>query len=156
MSADLAMAGRPPGIQSSRSMFGHPIGLTVLVATEIWERFAYYGMRALLILYMTQQLLLSGHVENLLFFAPLKAFFESMYGPLSVQGTASQIYGLYTALVYFTPLIGGLIADRYLGQRRAVMLGAVLMAAGEFTLFAAESLFLPALLLIIAGNGFFK
>ncbi|GIL37951.1 peptide MFS transporter [Roseiterribacter gracilis] len=156
MSADLAMAEPPLGVRSTRSLFGHPIGLTVLVATEIWERFAYYGMRALLILYMTQQLLLAGHVESLVFFAPLKATFESMYGPLSVQATASQIYGLYTALVYFTPLIGGLIADRYLGQRRAVMLGAILMAAGEFMLFAAEPLFLPALLLIIAGNGFFK
>jgi POT family proton-dependent oligopeptide transporter len=156
MSADVAMAEQALGIRSSRNLFGHPVGLTILVATEIWERFAYYGMRALLILYMTQQLLLAGHVENLVFFAPLKAMFEGMYGPLSVQATASQIYGLYTALVYFTPLIGGLIADRYLGQRRAVMLGALLMAAGEFILFAAEPLFLPALLLIIAGNGFFK
>jgi proton-dependent oligopeptide transporter, POT family len=157
MSVDLALdADRPTGIRAGRTAFGHPFGLTVLVATEIWERFAYYGMRALLILYMTQQLLLPGHVEHLVFFAPLKTVFESLYGELSVQGVASQIYGLYTALVYFTPLLGGFIADRYLGQRRAVMLGATLMAAGEFVLFAAEPLFLPALLLIIAGNGFFK
>jgi POT family proton-dependent oligopeptide transporter len=146
----------PDAQAETSSMFGHPVGLTILVATEIWERFAYYGMRALLVLYMTQQLLLPGHRENLAFFGPLQRALEGSFGTLSVQALSSQVYGLYTALIYFTPFFGGLIADRWLGQRRAVILGALLMAAGEFLLFADETMFLPALLLIIFGNGFFK
>src|SRR4051812_30243052 len=80
---------------------------------------------------------------------------EALFGPLSVQALASQIYGLYTGLVYLTPIFGGLLADRYLGQRRTVIIGAALMAAGHFMM-AFEALFFLALLTLILGNGAFK
>lgn len=111
-------------------LWGHPKGLYILFFTETWERFSYYGMRALLIYYMTKHLLFT-------------------------QEMSSQIYGLYTGLVYFTPFFGGLIADRYLGQRKTVILGGVLMAVGHF-LMALEAMFFPALIFLICGNGAFK
>lgn len=112
------------------TFLGHPRGLYVLFFTEMWERFSYYGMRALLIYYMIKHLLFS-HAQ------------------------ASQVYGLYTGLVYFTPFFGGLLADRVLGQRRTVIIGAVLMAVGHFVM-AFDTLFYPALALLILGNGAFK
>jgi proton-dependent oligopeptide transporter, POT family len=135
--------------------FGHPRGLVFLFTTEMWERFSYYGMRALLVLYMVKYLLLPGAVEGVVGFAALKHTLEAVFGPLDVQPLASQIYGLYSSLVYLTPIFGGLLADRVLGQRRTVIIGASLMAAGHF-LMASESMFLLALLLLILGNGAFK
>jgi len=108
----------------------HPAGLYVLFFTEMWERFSYYGMRAILVYYMMKQLLFA-------------------------QEKASHVYGLYTGFVYFTPFFGGIIADRWLGQRKAVIVGAVLMAVAEFMLMS-QDLFFPALVLLILGNGFFK
>ena len=92
-------------------LFGHPRGLTTLATTEMWERFTYYGMRALLIYYLTMEVLLPGHVEHVLFYPQVKAFYEWMSGPLNVQQLGSLIYGTYTGLVYATPLLGGWIAD---------------------------------------------
>ena len=109
--------------------FGQPRGLTVLFLTNMWEQFSYYGMRALLVYYMTKQLLLS-------------------------QGTSSFIYGAYTAGAYFTPIFGGIIADRLLGKRRAIIIGASTMAAGHFMM-AFEPLFYVALATIALGNGLF-
>ncbi|MBI5249602.1 MAG: peptide MFS transporter [Desulfomonile tiedjei] len=114
----------------AQDLWGHPKGLYVLFLTEMWERFSYYGMRALLVYYMIKHLAFS-------------------------QGHASQIYGLYTGLVYLTPLFGGILADRRLGQRKSVILGGVLMAIGHFMM-ASEFLFFPALLFLILGNGAFK
>lgn len=108
----------------------HPAGLYVLFFTEMWERFSYYGMRSLLVYYM---------IKHLQF----------------TQERSSEIYGLYTGFVYFTPLFGGMLADRLLGQRRTVIVGGVLMAIGHF-LMAFESLFFPALVFLILGNGAFK
>lgn len=88
----------------------HPKGLYLLFVTEMWERFSYYGMRALFMLYMVQALLFD-------------------------KETASQVYGSYTGLVYLTPLIGGYIADRYWGNRRSIVTGALTMALGQFLLF---------------------
>jgi POT family proton-dependent oligopeptide transporter len=139
----------------SRELFGHPRGLTFLFATEMWERFSYYGMRSLLVLYMVKYLLLPGHDAGIIGFAGLRAALEAVFGPLGTQPLASQIYGLYTGLVYLTPIFGGLLADRVLGQRRTVIIGAILMALGHFTM-AFESLFLFALLALILGNGAFK
>jgi POT family proton-dependent oligopeptide transporter len=136
-------------------LFGHPKGLTFLFTTEMWERFSYYGMRALLVLYMTKYLLVSDHAGTVLGLASLKRILEASFGPLDVQPLSSQIYGLYTALVYLTPIFGGLIADRVLGQRRTVVIGATLMAIGHFMM-AVEQLFLLALLALILGNGAFK
>jgi proton-dependent oligopeptide transporter, POT family len=134
-----------------RAFLGHPKGLAYLAFTETWERFSYYGMQTLLVLYMVNELLLPGHIENIAFFDS----FRRLYGNIDGQPLASAIFGTYTALVYLTPILGGLLADRVLGKRRTVMLGAVTMAAGHF-LMAFEVSFLFALLCLILGNGMFK
>ena len=129
-------------MSSPSTTTGHPKGLAVLFATEMWERFNYYGMRAILVLFMTKALLFD------------KAF-------------ASNLYGSYTSLVYLTPLLGGYIADRYWGNQRSIIVGGILMALGEFLLFFCAStyqsapdvsamLFFSGLGLMITGNGFFK
>ena len=136
-------------------IFGHPKALTFLFTTEMWERFSYYGMRSLLVLYMTKYLLLGDHAGNVVGLLAVKRALETVFGPLDVQPLSSQIYGFYTALVYFTPIFGGLLADRVLGQRRTVIIGAILMAIGHFMM-AVEGLFIVALLALILGNGAFK
>jgi POT family proton-dependent oligopeptide transporter len=143
------------GSLAAGDLLGHPRGLTFLFATEMWERFSYYGMRALLVLYMVKYLLLPGHVEGIVGFGALRAMLEFLSGPLDIQPLSSQIYGLYTGFVYLTPILGGLLADRVWGQRRTVILGASLMALGHFMM-AFEQLFLLALLTLILGNGAFK
>lgn len=121
---------------------GHPKGLYVLFATEMWERFNYYGMRAILVLFMTKALM-----------------FDKVF--------ASNLYGSYTGLIYLTPLVGGYFADRYWGNKRSILLGGIVMAIGEFILFfcgalynsnpdASAWLFFSGLGFMIAGNGFFK
>jgi len=121
----------------------------------MWERFSYYGMRSLLVLYMVKYLLHPGTIDGVIGFAALRGVLEGIFGPLDIQPLASQIYGLYAAFVYLTPIVGGYLADRWLGQRRTVIIGAVLMALGHFMM-AFESLFLFALLALILGNGAFK
>ena len=133
----------------------HPRGLFYLAFTEAWERFSYYGMTALLALYMVNQLLLPGHVEHIGGFSEFRAAIESLVGPLSTQALASQIFGLYSGFVYFTPLLGGIIADRWIGQRNAVVIGALSMSAGHIAMGFDES-FLLALLLLVIGSGFLK
>ncbi len=140
---------------AAAELFGHPRGLTFLFTTEMWERFSFYGMRSLLVLYMTKYLLLPGHSDAVIGLLPVKRALESVFGPLPVQPLSSQIWGFYTALVYFTPIFGGLLADRVLGRRRTVVIGAVLMAIGHFMM-AVEQLFLFALLFLILGSGAFK
>ncbi len=142
-------------LAESTDLFGHPRGLTFLFSTEMWERFSYYGMRALLVLYMTKYLLLPDHAGSVAGLDMLKHALESVFGPRGVQPLASDIYGLYTGLVYFTPILGGLLADKVLGQRRTVVVGAALMAIGHFMM-AIEQLFLFALLALIVGSGCFK
>ncbi len=120
-------------LDPAATYLGHPRGLFVLFFVEMWERFSYYGMRALLVFYMTKGFL--GFGDKL------------AYG----------VYGAYTALVYATPFIGGMLADRLLGQRRAVILGGMLMAAGHLLMTVERSTaFYTALALLICGNGFFK
>jgi len=141
---------------SARTILGHPPGLFVLFFTEMWERFSYYGMRSLLVLYMVDHLFMQPDVgRTVLGFGLVKGGLETIFGPLAPQPLSSQIYGIYTAFVYLTPFFGGMLADKVIGQRRAVILGAVLMAIGHF-LMAVESLFFPALLFLILGNGAFK
>jgi proton-dependent oligopeptide transporter, POT family len=137
------------------SFMGHPKGLFYLAFTEAWERFSYYGMTALVVLYMVNQLLLPGHVEHIAGFAGLRSALESLFGPLSTQALASQIFGLYSGFVYFTPLLGGLIADRWIGQRNGVVIGALSMSAGHVAMTFDQS-FLLALLLLVIGSGFLK
>lgn len=143
----------PPA--GGRTLFGHPIGLSVLFLTEMWERFSYYGMRGLLVLYMTDHLFIQGRAETVLGFATIQAILGGIFGDLNVQQFSSQIYGLYTGFVYLTPFFGGMLADKILGQRKTVVLGGILMAIGHF-LMAFETLFYLALFFLILGNGAFK
>jgi POT family proton-dependent oligopeptide transporter len=154
MTTDAAAAASAPSA-TPRSFFGHPKGLYFLAFTEAWERFSYYGMTALVVLYMVNQLLLPGHVENIAGFPAFRAAMEGFFGPLSTQALASQIFGFYSGFIYFTPVIGGYIADRWMGQRNAVVLGAALMCLGHLSM-AFDQSFLVALLLLIVGCGFLK
>lgn len=142
--------------ESDRSFLGHPRGLAYISFTEAWERFSYYGMQTLLVLYMVQQLLLPGHIENIAGFAAFRVFIESMYGgALSTVALASAIFGLYTGFVYLTPIAGGFIADRWLGKTTTITIGALLMAMGHF-LMAFDASFLIALTCLLTGVGCFK
>ena len=144
-------------VRSQKTIFGHPAGLYVLFCTEMWERVCYYGMRALLVLYLVDYLIVGARAGSIhvFGFSALEHGIQSIFGPLGVAPLASQIYGLFTAFVYFTPLFGGMLADRVLGQRKSVVLGAILMAAGQF-LMMMDSTFLIALAVLILGNGCFK
>ncbi len=135
------MSSFPPVASAGeKTILGHPRGLFMLFFAEMWERFSYYGMRALLVLYLTKHWLFS-------------------------DGDASMVYGAYTALVYITPVIGGYLADKYLGQRKAVLYGAVLLTIGHFLMgfegdggqgSPAMNAFWLALAFIIVGSGFLK
>ncbi|MDP9424394.1 MAG: peptide MFS transporter [Pseudomonadota bacterium] len=135
-------------------MSGHPRGLFVLAATELAERFSYYGMTSLLALYMVKQLLLPDYAGDVIGLAGLRSLME-WRGPMSDQAFASLIYGWYGGLVYFTPILGGMIADRLLGAKRTVTLGALLMAGGHVAM-SFDASFLGALLLLIIGSGLLK
>src|ERR1044072_4961685 len=139
LAAFLAVCGMVAASRKPEFM-GHPKGLYMLFFAEMWERFSYYGMRALLIFYLTQHWLFSDGKSNL-------------------------IYGAYTSLVYITPVLGGYLADRYLGQRKAVLFGGVLIALGHFFLAIhgdggqddpTLNVFWLALAFIIVGSGFLK
>ncbi len=132
--------------EKNKAFFGHPVGLSTLFASEMWERFSYYGMRALLVLFLTATYA-NGGFEM----AELDAF---------------TIYGIFTALVYVTPIIGGVLADKLLGQRKCIFIGAITMATGQFFLAASamydgnpefrQLLLFAGLGILIVGNGFFK
>ena len=149
----MAAVFTPP---AGKEILGHPRGLWYLVFAEAWERFSYYGMQALLVLYLTQHLLLPENVEHIAGFLPFRHFLESLYGPLATPVTlAAAITGLYSAGVYFTPMIGGYIADRWLGRTTTVTIGALFMVAGHF-LMAFEVTFVGAILSLFIGVGLFK
>ena len=152
MAADAVAVARTARFANGRDLFGQPRGLFFIGATELWERISFHGMQALLVLYMAEQLLLPGHVENIVGFSGFRAAIEGVTGPLSSQALASQIFGLYVGSIYLVPVFGGLLGDRVLGRRRAVALGALLMTAGHFCM-AFEASFLAALLLLILGAG---
>src|SRR6478609_4853115 len=134
-----AASDRPFDTDFSKSSSGHPKGLYLLFFTEMWERFSYYGMRAIFVLFMTKMLLMSNK-------------------------DASNIYGSYTGLVYLTPLLGGYLSDKFLGNRRSIAIGGLLMAIGQFFMFLSASssgdtgitLMWAGLTSLIIGNGFFK
>ncbi len=119
---------------------GHPKGLYILFVTEMWERFSYYGMRAIFVLFLSKALLMSDK-------------------------DASNIYGSFTGLVYLTPLLGGYISDRYWGNRKSIFIGGIMMAIGQFLMFfsgnavgtdLASPMMVSGLGFLIIGNGFFK
>lgn len=144
-----------PTVKQPGTFFGEPRALGFLAFTEAWERFSYYGMTALLVLYMSEALFLPGHVEHIAGFASFRAGLESVFGPMSTLALASQVYGLYTAFVYFTPVLGGYVADRWISRRTAVTIGAVSMSAGHIAM-AFDATFLLALALLIVGCGLLK
>ena len=121
----------------------------------MWERFSYFGMASLLVLYLVKYLLLPGQAEGVLGYAAVKGALESVFGRLEPQPLASQIFGFYTGFAYLTPILGGYLADRVLGQRVMAIIGAVLMAIGHF-LMAFEALLFVALGCLILGIGAFK
>ena len=146
-------AGLPA--REAPTFIGHPRGLLYLFSTELWERYAYYGMISLLTIYMVDYLFLPGHVEHVLGYYRIKSAVESVFGPLSTQGFASQVYGIYGFLVYFAPLLGGIVADQFLGQRKAVLVGAILLSVGYFMM-SVEALFFFSIPMVFLGNGLFK
>ena len=121
----------------------------------MWERFSYYGMRSLLVLYMTKFLLLSDHFGNVIGLGALKRASKACSARSTCSRCRRRSGACTPGLVYFTPIFGGLLADRVLGQRRTVVVGATLMAIGHFMM-AVEQLFLFALLALILGSGCFK
>lgn len=140
---------------SDRAFAGHPVGLAYLAFMEAFERFSFYGMQALLVLYMTSQLLHAGHIEHVAGFAAFRGALERVFGPMSAQAVSSEVLGLYAGLCSLTPVFGGMVGDLVLGQKRAVLLGGALMATGHF-LMAFEAPFLLALALLILGCGLLK
>ncbi len=140
----------------TRDLFGHPCGLTYLFGSEMWERFSYYGNRLLLPLYLLQFLLLPGHYRQVLGGETARNLLPYLYGALNTpQQLQSAIYGVYTSLIYLTPLAGGYLADRWLGRRYTVIAGGILMSIGHFVM-VFDSYFYVALLFLILGNGGFK
>ncbi len=142
--------------KSSNEMFGHPKGLYVLFFAEMWERMSYYGMRALLVLYMTKYLLVDPtRAAQVTGFNTFKSLLEIGFGKLEIQPLSSELYGLYTGFVFLSPFFGGILADKVWGKKKSVYIGGLLMAIGHF-LMAFESQFLFALFFLILGNGAFK
>lgn len=133
-------------------LFGQPRGLAWLSGTNFWESFSLYGMQALLTLYMVGALLLPGRVEHVVGLAGVRTAIEAITGPLSTQGFAVQLFGLWAGLVRFTPVFGGMIGDRWLGRRQTIMLGCLLMTAGHFCM-AFDASFILALFLLMLGTG---
>jgi len=148
-------AGTAAVARVDAAFFGHPLGLAYLAFMEAFERFSFYGMQALLVLYMTSSLLHPGHIENVIGFGPFRSVLEGVFGPMSRQAMSSEIFGLYAGFCSFTPVFGGILGDRLLGQKRAVLIGGAMMAAGHFMM-AFEATFLPALLLLMTGCGMLK
>lgn len=142
------------GQLSAHQPLSHPKGLYYLSFTEMWERFSFYGMSALLTLYMVKELLLPENAAHVVGLASLRDMME-FRGPMSDVAFSAIIYGWYAGLVYFTPIIGGWVADRLLGAKRTVMIGVLLMSAGHLAM-SFYSTFLLALLLLIFGSGFLK
>jgi len=146
---------RPSAAVAPPEVFGHPRGLIYLTAAEGWERFSYFGMQSLLVLYLTHHLLQPERIGAVIGFGPVRAAIEAVTGPLSSAALASQVFGLYTGLVYLTPILGGFLADRWLDRTVTITIGAIAMAAGHF-LMAFEPSFLFAIVLLLLGVGCFK
>jgi len=151
--AEATSADTLPGARTGQGR--HPRGVTILALTEAWERFSFYGMQALLMLYMVQALLPQRPAERVAGFAGFRATIEGLVGALPDAALASQITGLYAGLVYLTPILGGYLGDRWIGGRRMVLIGAGLMACGHFLL-AFDVTFLIALALLVLGSGCLK
>jgi POT family proton-dependent oligopeptide transporter len=138
--------------RADRAFFGHPKALGFLAGTEYWERFSFYGMQALLMLYMTKHLLTPGVAEGVVGLAQYRAALVATFGPMTDLALAAQTFGLYSGLTLATPMIGAWLGDRVLGRTKTITLGTILMSAGHLTM-AFEPAFLLALLLLVLGAG---
>jgi POT family proton-dependent oligopeptide transporter len=147
-----AYAGQPAKLPTTRV---HPPGLWTLAATEVWDRASFYGMQALLILYMTQYLLLPGQADRVIGLGSLEAAMTAARGPLSIEGRATQIFALYVTVMAMLPLLGGWLGDRFISRRAGVIAGASLMTAGHVAL-GFTSTFLIGLLLVLVGAGLLR
>jgi POT family proton-dependent oligopeptide transporter len=141
-----------PSAIRGKEFFGHPKGLGVLLGVAVWERFAFYGNYALIGLYIVKYLFNTGHIDAVIGYDAVKGGLELLWGPLEPQQFATHISGVYLGLASLTPMFGGLVADRVLGQRRTVIIGAVLLTAGHFMM-AFDSLLLVAMVVLILGVG---
>lgn len=136
------------------AFFGHPKGLGYLAGTELWERFSFYGMQALLMLYMTKYLLTPQVAGSVVGLGTFRQILTDMFGPMTDLAFAAQTFGLYSGLILVTPLIGAWLGDRILGRTKTITIGALLMSAGHLVM-AVDQWFLLALLLLILGGGCF-
>lgn len=141
-------------LEEKTGLLGQPRGIGFLVLAEGFFNFSFYGLRVLLVLYMTRQLLLPGHADQVIGLAPIARAFGGAYGPLTTVALASAMFGMFTSIAYLTPLAGALIADRWLGRTRAIVIGAALIVAAEAMLLSERS-FVLALATLIAGIGLF-
>ncbi|HEY7977485.1 MAG TPA: peptide MFS transporter [Rhizomicrobium sp.] len=160
ISTDAAQAAAPLSVfheknKSDTRFLGHPVGLGWLSGSEFWERFAYYGMQALLVLYLSHSLFTPGKIDHVWGIEPFHRALEHLYGKLDYAALASAVVGFYAATVYLTPLLGGYIADRLIGRTATVTLGASLMAAGYFLL-CVDQTFLIGIFALLFGVGCFK
>jgi POT family proton-dependent oligopeptide transporter len=136
-----------------RRFFGHPRALAYLAFTDGMQCFAFFGLQSLLVLYMVSHVLLPGNAGHLIGFAPLQRLLVNLHGPLSTQALSSIIFGFYTSVGYLLPLFGGLIGDHWLGQRTAVVSGAIAVIAGQLLLALMPAAFLLSLALALIGCG---
>lgn len=135
-----------------RAFFGHPKGLGYLAGTEFWERFSFFAMQSLVMLYMTKHLLSPAVSDTVIGLAAFRSALTQLFGPMTDLAFAAQIFGIYSGLLLIAPLAGAWLGDRVLGRTRTITIGALLMAAGHIVM-AFESAFLIALLLLILGGG---
>jgi POT family proton-dependent oligopeptide transporter len=136
-------------------MWGHPRGLWTLNGTELWDRISFHGMAAMLVLYMTGDLLQPGRMENIAGFAAYRHFLQSVFGAVTPAAIATQTFGLYYAVLTCLPLVGGWLGDKFIQRRVAVTIGALTMTAGHFAL-AFDRTFLLALGLLVVGAGLLR
>lgn len=144
----------PPATRAP-DLFGHPRGLWVLGGTELWDRISFHGMVAMLVLYMTGELLQPGRIEHVAGFAAYRNALESVFGPMTWGAIATQTFGLYYAAITFLPIFGGWLGDKVVSRRFAVASGALTMTAGHFAM-AFDRTFLIALVLLVIGAGLLR
>ena len=135
--------------------FGHPKGLWVLAGTELWDRISFHGMQAILTLYLVSDLLVGSRPDHVIALGPFRRGVEAITGPLTTSGFATQTFGIYIALVYATPILGGWIGDRLLTRKMCVSIGALLMTLGHFSL-AFDASFLFGMLFLACGAGMLR
>ena len=133
----------------------HPRLVWYFAGTELWDRISFQGMQAILTLYLAEQLLLPDRAEHVVLLRPFRHIVESVTGPLSTEGFATQTFGIYLSLVFGAPLLGGWLGDRFITRRSAVTAGALAMTVGHFCL-AFDTSFLFGLILLASGTGLFR